>query len=111
MLEIDFDRPYGVVHGSDKYRYVQEGKYFDGLGQLVSPEAPKREEILIHTDNVDSAAEFLKNILRENPLPKSVVYAEADKNNQPWEHVTTAFKLLGVKKFVAKGVELWKLEQ
>lgn len=112
MIELDFDKPYGTVHGSDKYRYVQEGRHFDGLGQFV-PEVPAlprpREEVLIETDAVDSAREFLKNILKENPLPKSRVYSEAENNNQNWEAVNTARKLLKVKSFVVHNVEMWKL--
>lgn len=112
MIELDFDKPYGTVHGSDKYRYVQDGRHFDALGQYVpdKPALPRaREEILIETDAVDSAREFLKNILKDNPLPKSRIYAEAENNNQGWESVNTASKLLGVKRFSVKNVEMWKL--
>ena len=112
MIELDFDKPYGTVHGSDKFRYVQDGRHFDALGQFV-PETPAlprpREEVLIETDEVDSAREFLKNILKDNPLPKSRVYAEAQNNNQLWDSVNTASKLLGVKRFSVKNVEMWKL--
>lgn len=112
MIELDFDKPYGTVHGSDKFRYVQDGRHFDALGQFVpdTPALPRpREEVLIETDAVASAEEFLKNILKENALPKSRVYAEAENNNQPWESVNTAKKILKVKSFVVHNVEMWKL--
>lgn len=112
MIELDFDKPYGTIHGTEKYRYVQNGRYYDSLGQFVPdlPALPRpREEVLIETDSVDSAREFLKNILKENPLPKSRVYAESQNNNQDWEAVNTARKLLKVKSFQVQNVEMWKL--
>lgn len=112
MIELDFDKPYGTIHGSDKYRYVQEGRHFDALGQYVLdvPALPKpREEVLIETDAVASAEAFLKNILKENPLPKSRVYAESQNNNQDWEAVNTARKILKIKSFEVQKVEMWKL--
>lgn len=112
MIELDFDKPYGTIYGSDKYRYTQDGRNFDVLGQFVADKLAlpgRREEVLIETDAVASAEEFLKNILKENPLPKSRVYAESQNNNQDWEAVNTARKLLKIKSFEVQKVEMWKL--
>lgn len=113
-VRLDRTRQYGIVYGNPDCRFAQDGYFFDHNGDLVRPERPAaklKESDPIVSDSVMSAINFLRNILREGPLPKRVVYNEAEKNNQPWDFVTQAKQDLGIKSFSAKGLEMWKLQE
>lgn len=113
--KLDRSRLYGIVYGSDEYKYAQDGVLYDAAGAPVRLETkvvhPKKkvENPKMVSDGVASASAFLKTLLKGGAaLPKSVVYAEADNNNQKWEDVTEA-AVDTVKRFSVKNVELWKL--
>jgi hypothetical protein len=73
----------------------------------ADPRTEASERIL--TDSLDSAVRFLKNILANGALSKSVIYKESENNNQDWDSVRNAALEIKVHKFGFKGVETWKL--
>jgi len=112
-MKFDPNKPHAVIYGSEHYRYLQDDVYYAASGDpvkaIVSREGLDESDESLN-DLVSSAAIFLKTILAE-PRSKSVVYAEAERNNQVWEDVTQAAKDLKVQKFKAKNTEMWRLPQ
>lgn len=106
---LDRTREFGYVYGSSIGAvYSQDGLDFNGAGELISPAPP--EKIVVETDDLDSAQQFLKTVLR-NPLSKAAVFKTAEGNNQPWDSVKDAAVKLGIVKFKYQGVETWKLPE
>lgn len=109
---LDRSRPYGEVYGSAiGARYCQDGKDFDAAGNEILKTPVKREKLSIVTDEQDSAAMFLRNILRSGPLSKSAVYKAAEGNNQRWEDVKKAADQISIIKFKYLNSEQWKLPE
>lgn len=116
MEKMNFNKSHGIIYGSDTARYQQDGKLYDGLGNLVSkpdklPDDDVKDSLVIATDEVESAKRFLIAVLKGGPLAKSVVYKAAEDNNQPWLNVTSAFNVMNVSKFKYKNQETWKLPE
>lgn len=105
---LDKTKPYGTVYGHDVARYEQDGKLYTGTG---APVEPPRSDLVIETDQVDSASIFLKNILKNGPLAKSAVFKVAGENNQEWSSVTDAAESIGIVKFTYKNATMWKLPE
>ena len=62
-------------------------------------------------DPLESSKTFLINVLKENPLSKSVIYKEVENNNQSWDKVRDAALALGIIKYSQKNLEYWKLPE
>ena len=115
MTDLDKTKPYSTVYGHPFAKYEQGGLSYDAVGKLIGtphtiaadPRTEASERIL--TDSLDSAVRFLKNILKEGALSKSVVYKESQNNNQDWDSVRNAALELKIHKFGYKRVEMWKL--
>lgn len=115
-MKLDKSKSYGTITGHPFACYEQDGVLFDGAGDALTP-VPAVEELvasvddssIIETDGVESAKQFLLTILAQNPLSKSVIYKEAEHNNQSWEDVKSAFSLLGGVTFTYNRATMWKL--
>ena len=112
-MKFDPAKPHAVIYGSADMRYLQDDVYYAANGDPVKVVVSRdgldeTDESL--SDLVSSAAMFLRSILSE-PRSKSVIYAEAERNNQVWEDVTQAAKDLKIQKFKAKNTEMWRLPQ
>ena len=126
-MKFDPRQPHGTITGHQWARYEQNGQLYDANGNrpmLEIPDAVKLEPDE-DTDKPEEATpenehqmdfrrmhakDFLLNILKDGPLPRAVVYQEADNNNQDWNKVNTAFADLGGEKF-KRGVSIyWKLK-
>ena len=112
---LNLKQPYGVVYGHDSARYSQDGHLYDGQYRRMTP--PKVEVSMAgltgdtDLDPLDSAKTFLKNLLAQNPLSKSVVYKEVESNNQVWDDVRNAAIAIGIIKYSQKNLEMWKLPE
>jgi hypothetical protein len=110
-MKLDRSRPYGTITGHPVACYEQDGALFDGAGAPLATPEPQTDptDRIIETDGVESAKQFLTTILAQNPLSKSVIYKEAEHNNQSWEDVKSAFTLLGGVTFTYNRATMWKL--
>jgi hypothetical protein len=103
-MKLDPKQSYAVIYGHDKYAFQQGGQFFDAKHDLVEKPDLKLKPVanqftadeLIETDQVASAKEFLTNLLSGGPMAKTVVYNEAEKNNQLWEDVQKAAVLMNI---------------
>jgi hypothetical protein len=116
-------QPHGIITGHPWARYEQGGHLFDAAGnspyddELVDEGEDEKEAVVdpIPINNVqknfslDNAKAFLKNILAEGPLTRSVIFRECSANNQDWESVKSAFAEIG-EKFTRRNVIHWKLK-
>lgn len=110
-MKLDKTKPYGIVAGHMDAAFEQNGVLFDGAGNSVNPDPVVKDDRTIVTDEVASAQEFLKNILKNGALAKKVIYNEADKNNQQWPNVQKAFETLGLVKTVQNKEDYWRLPE
>ena len=111
---LNLKQPYGMIYGHDTARYQQDDKMFDAQYRLISP--PKAKEVSMagltgEIDPLESSKTFLLNVLKENPLSKSVIYKEVENNNQSWDKVRDAALALGIIKYSQKNLEYWKLPE
>jgi hypothetical protein len=110
---LDRNKPYGTISGHPVAHFEQDSLLYDAGGNLIgTPKTVKKaveKEDQILTDNLVSAKNFLRNILREGALTKSVVYRAAQDNNQVWDSVKDAAINLDIKKFTFQKSEMWKL--
>jgi hypothetical protein len=111
---LNLKQPYGMIYGHDTARYQQGDKLFDAQYRLISP--PKAKEVSMagltgEVDPLESSKAFLLNILKQNPLSKSVIYKEVENNNQSWDQVRDAALSLGIVKYSQKNLEYWKLPE
>lgn len=117
--KLDFKAPHGIVYGHDTIRYSQNGKHYDGAGTLIpepssteqQAEKPKLKDTKPQDDRLAGAKAFLKHILKENPLSKSVIYKTVESENQVWNDVRDAAVELGIVKSVKSSLEMWELPE
>jgi len=118
MTKLDLKKPYGTIFGHPIAAYEQNGVLFDGAGKPVNmgpkPVFSKNTTFAPGLDDpLAGAKAFLLQILKENPLSKSIVYREAENNNQVWDHVRDAAIALGIVKFTdgPTKLEMWRLPE
>jgi hypothetical protein len=117
MSDLNTNRPFSTVYGHPIARFEQDGLSYDAAGKLIGtartvaadPRVVTSERI--HTDALDSAMRFLRNILAAGPLSKSVVYKESEASVQDWNSVRDAAIELKIHKFQYRGSEMWKLPE
>lgn len=117
MITLDKAKPFATITGHSLARFEQNGLLFGPTGELIG--TPKTaattqralQEESIQTDQLVNAKAFLMNILNGRSLPKSVVYVEAENNNQPWDAVRNAAIDLGIVKLTIKKAETWRLPE
>jgi hypothetical protein len=115
VSKLDRERPYATIVGHSIARYEQNGLLYAGNDELIG--TPKtvaasvqvEDSSRIMTDSLAGAMLFLRNVLKEGPLSKAVVYKESENNLQFWDSVRDAALELKVHKFTYKGNEMWKL--
>ncbi len=121
-VKLDLNKPYGTVVGHPIARYEQDGHLYDPRGDIIGYKAdgdPFSLPAMIASgerapDSLENAKAFLTRILEGGPVPKSIVYREAEQNNQSWAEVTQAFGVMGIQvlKGPAKGSpSMWKLPE
>lgn len=138
-MKLDVTKSYAIVTGHPTAKFEQGGRLFGGnMMALDVPDAPaekqeekekaqdaaltaaaepgKKTEADLNgglvTDKVESAMTFLKTILAGGPITKTVIFGEAEKNNQLWEDVKNASLKLEVKRTMVKGKpEIWSLPE
>jgi hypothetical protein len=113
-MKLDKSKSYGTVYGHDSAMFQQGDTLFDGAGNPIAPSIkeaskPKGKDAVIEHDGVEQAKDFLKNILKQGPLSKSVIFKTANDNNQAWEDVKNAAVSLNINRVQLKGMETWKL--
>ncbi len=112
MTTLDLKKPYGVLYGHDHAKYEQNGRLYDSQYRLIMvPVAEKKTSAVVGPDPLSNAKAFLLQVLKENPLSKSIVYKEVENNNYSWEDVKNAALELGIVKFTQKNLEMWKLPE
>jgi len=114
-MKLNFSQPYGTIMGHEVAHYEQNGILFDGAGnpiggELAAAKKPaKPAPAAVSPDKyVANAQQFLNTLLTGGPIDKSVVFKEAEGNNQKWEHVKAAFALIG-KEIKRGNTTLWAL--
>jgi hypothetical protein len=125
MKKVDMKRPYGLVNGHEQIRYEQDGLFFDWQGKLISENEennPKLDGLDVEndveqnktTEKTSSSSDsetFLKQILKENPLAKSVIFDLSEKENINWSEIQEAFNSLKIVEYSNKKVWYWKLPE
>lgn len=121
-MKFDPKKPHGTITGHPWARYEQGGILFDYEGKariegqlnVYEPELLENPVVLdepVGRDfELESAKEFLKNILGSGPLTKTAIYKECENNNQKWEKVEAAFVELEGEKMKKGNWTLWKLK-
>jgi hypothetical protein len=123
-MRFDPRKPHGTITGHRWARYEQNGTLFDASGNTWGEE-PAEDEVELEIQPVtqpdeqinnsqrdfalDNAKAFLKNILAQGSLTRSVVFRECAANNQDWEKIKEAFATLG-EPFSRKNIVHWKLK-
>ena len=118
-IKLDRTQPYGTIVGHSLAQYEQDGHLYDAVGDIIGHRPEYTLDAMISRgerapDSVENAKAFLLQILGSGPVPKSIVYKEAEQNNQPWAEVTKAFEVLGAQaiKGAGKGSPtVWKLPE
>lgn len=113
-MKLNKQRPYGTVFGHDTAVFEQDGLLFDGAGEPLGGEqsrVPVKESAVASKTQakIASARAFLENILSGGALDKSVIFKEAENNNQHWGDVKTAFAQMEGKTFKRGAVTLWHI--
>ena len=121
-MKLNTTRPYGTITGHETAKFEQDGILFDGAGNQLgeytskptSKPTSKAAESTFETLNeraVANAAEFLKNLLAGGPMDKSIVFKEAENNNQHWDTIKIAFAELKGKTSKMGQATLWSLNR
>lgn len=118
-MKFDSKKPYGTITNHPYARYEQDGILFDlqyqPIDQNETNKTDKYDYLPVTTKKVESdfnsnqAKAFLKNILKDGQLARSVVFKECENNNQDWESVKSAFAELGVS-VMRRNILYWKLK-
>jgi len=114
MSKLDKDKPFGIITGHARAHYEQDGQLFNAQGEVVEPPGVMKSSedgAAIPTDELDSAKQFLMNILKGRSLPKAEIYKEAESNNQVWDNVKNALVEIGAVKVMVGKTETWKLSE
>jgi hypothetical protein len=131
MRRLDEKRPYGTIWGHSEAGFEQDGLLF-GFDKICLDDAKKAEKAtvkteveetepptglpdknkVLETDAVDSARRFLTTILANGPVAKTVVFSEAQKNNQDWTSVKEAAAIMDIQvvKQAKNKPEQWALK-
>jgi hypothetical protein len=119
-MKFDPKKPHGVITGHSWARFEQNGILYNQQGEpevtldVVEDAEPEEIEVLVEVNEKDfelnNAKDFLKNILADGPLPRSVIFKECSANNQQWEKVKTAFADMGGEALTRRNVIHWKLK-
>lgn len=118
-MKLNRTRPYGTITGHASACFEQNGVLFDGAGEQLAEytpaskkPGPKPKEPAFETLNdkaLANACAFLQNLLKGGPLDKSVVFKEADGNNQHWDTVKLAFEEIKGKASKRGQSTMWAL--
>ena len=106
MSKLDKNLPYGTIYGHEFAAFEQDGKLFDGAGNLANPPDPEPDEAEEQTPE-----EFVQEILAGGPVSQANVYKEVGIRGLDWAAVKEASVSLGVKIADVKGVSTWDLKQ
>jgi len=113
MVKFDKTRSFATIYGHDEAKYEQDGIQYDAsyrplnekevkeaekIKATIKPAAPGIDpDGVIIDPKIEQAGAFLENLLKQGPMAKTVIYAEANSNNQAWDAVQKAAAVLGVK--------------
>jgi hypothetical protein len=128
-MKLDLKKPHGVITGHSWARYEQDGILYDQMGYTedyfynneeeakeAKPNFKEEEKVVLPEPVVErdfaleQARDFLVNILAGGPIARSVIFKEANANNQNWDKVKTAFADMQGEAFHKKNVIHWKLK-
>lgn len=110
-MKLNKSKSYGVITGHSQAMFEQDGKLFDGAGEVLSE---KKEKLAVetNTDNefkLESAVAFLKNMLEKGPVNKKRIVMEAEQQQQEMEFVHLAFAKLEARTKNFGAAETWFL--
>jgi len=120
-MKFDPKKPHGVITNHEWARFEQDGVLYDCQGEPMDQIQPEivetiekdEPEVIASAEKKDfqlnQAQDFLKNILADGPLARSVLFKECQSNNQSWEKVKTAFANLGGEATKRRNIIYWKL--
>lgn len=119
MSLMNVKKPHGTVYGHATAAYEQDGLLYDAqyrslnsYPELKPKPAPKPTLTgLVMPDPLENSKAFLRQILKENPLSKSVVYKESEASNQVWDNVRDAAIEMAIVKFTQNKLEMWRLPE
>ena len=109
-MKFDETKPFGVICGDPNRRFEQNGLFYDSSKRMIGGELDIAD-LIIQTDQVDSAEAFLRNILEGRAVSKSAIYKEAENNNQDWDSVKKASEMVKVIKSQRNKQEFWQLPE
>ena len=116
MSDFDHKKPHGTIYGAENgARYEQGGKFYTAAYKPLNQPEPVAKKVKATAEATDpndplrDSKTFLMNVLRENPLSKSVVYRETESNNQSWPKVREASLALGIVVYKQGSTEMWRL--
>jgi hypothetical protein len=117
-MKFDPKKPHGTITSHPWAHFEQNGILYDSQGQpmdqIAEPDDVIEEETPVVSNKKDfgliQAQDFLKNILADGPLARSVIFKECAANNQNWDKVKTAFADSGGEVLTRRNVIHWKLK-
>lgn len=118
-LTLDKTRSFATIYGHSIAHYEQDGHMYDAVGDIIGHKPEYSLDAMVKRgervpDELENAKAFLTRVLEGGPVMKSVVYKEAEANNQSWAEITKAVEAMGIVKLVGPGKgspTMWKLPE
>lgn len=111
-MKLDKNRPSGQIYGHHRAVYEQDGKLFNGAGELIEDEKSSKEKV---TEPVKegvlnkNAEQFVRETLAGGKMNQDRVYAASQEAGMVWDDVTTAAAALNVRKYKQGTYTMWQL--
>ena len=104
--KLDTKRPYGTVYGHAEASYEQDGKLFDGGGDVLE-QTTRIDTVRVDVDPV----EWLSTLLAGGAVSQPTIVKQADIVGLSWHSVSNAGNKLNVNKYKQPGsnTNYWKL--
>ena len=109
---LDTKRSYGQVFGEHQACFVQDEKFFDGAGRLVTSakeiSKPKKAVDVEVAQNPEE--EFLRLVLTGAPVSLLNVRKQANLRSLDWNKIQDVALELGIEAYRSGKHEMWKLD-
>lgn len=112
-MKLDERRPYGIVHGDPQLKYFQDNKHFDQNMDMVEESdirTPERTAPMADSA-LNSAKQFLLNVLRGGPVSKANVYRATEDATLKWADVKEAAVQMRIRIAMVSKVEQWSIDE
>ena len=107
--KLDTKRPHGHIWGHPQASYEQDGKLFDGAGEILTGEAPMPPAPKVDMPKDALEIAFLKGLLAGGPMQQATIKRESENEHLIWTDILTAATKLPIEKYKQGTSNMWKL--